>query len=1124
MKKSLLFSLLFLKFVMYSQTYVYTNSQYRLNISGYVGLWGDDCGDSKHPGVHWVVGHYSLGGNPLSLFQASVPYPGNMDGYVNSGYGNWGGITNYTNANVISRIQILTSKREKNWVGDCRGSDYRDAWLNLNKAQDINYDLGSIGLNQPGNLRIVSIPRTDLEFFDDKNNVIGDEDELIFEEKPGGIDSNFYNWKFTTKNDLNGNPIWESFPLIYQGNKNIKIKGKDIFTNSIPPLNGSSFKIQVVNNFGYPAPNSSPNFIQLTYLKSAPHITTVVATSPRCYKESNGNVVVNFDRALLNNEILGFNLFNITTNSDQISSGALIGNPNLNLSSDRKSITIKDLPAGKYRLNLGPGGLDGVNTYIKGDKHKIEFEIAEILPVTFKLTKTDIWCHGGQDGVIKIEANGGNPLGTDSSDTSKHTKGTPRYYYSLDNGLTWKGFDTEFSHSLIKLPIGTYTIKVRDWKGCNALQPNDAILKLSETIQQPQEAVSLSYTSIKQPTFYGGTNGQLVVAIKGGTPFDDHSYAYEWKNSKGVLQTNITPYYDATAKVYYLTLTGIPSDTYTLTVRDKNYTSATDKDGCTVANSTQFLDQPDPIVVKLNVQRTISCNVTNVFGNEADLDPVDGQRDESQDGILQATVTGGVPFTGFENNGLPYKFIWRKQKSNGSWEIWNDQDATAQYLNHGNYSLNVEDKNGIRLGVYVNNVLSQETPVIQLMAQPSKLELQFLKGDISCSAGNNGWIKAVPTGGTPPYNYEWTTGATTSQISNLIANNYFVKITDAKGCFVQGSMLINQPNGVVINGIVTSPTCHDGVDGSIITTVTGGTPPYTYSWNTGGNTKDIVSLASGDYQLTVVDSKGCTYYKNFKLDNPDPIVVNLGGNRTLCNGQQLDLDISIPDPQAQYSWTSTQGFSSNSAKVSLTQAGTYTAKVISSKGCLGQDSFVLKTSNVAISSEFFLTSQAYLNDEVILIYASNPLGENTSWQIPNTVTIVNQNEKYIVLKFTSLGSYTISLKQTQGDCYALYSKTITVEPKTIDANIGNVAQPFITDFLVTPNPSNGDFQAIVKLAETSPIKLRLYPINGQQPLVEKKENGQKSYVIEFNSALPTGTYALILETAKQTLVKKIIIY
>ncbi|ELM3726004.1 T9SS type A sorting domain-containing protein [Flavobacterium psychrophilum] len=1107
--------LLLLNQFVFSQTKITTFSRYRLNVTGYVGLWGDDCGSSYYPGLHWVVGHYSGGGGPMALFQASVPFPGDLDGYVNSGFGNWGNVnTNYTNQNVISHIRIKTSKREENWLGDCGGSEYTEAWISINKAQNSVYSFQNLGLNQPGHIIVASIPTSRLQLLDNLVDFVGDEDDIIFNEINFGVDNQYYNYKFSVT-PFNLNPVWQSFPSQFQNNKDLTIKAKDIFINTTEPLNGSYFKVMIDNNFGYPIPGSNANFIILKYLKSAPHISDIVVVNATCFNDTNGSLKINLDRALLYSEILGCEIYNVTTSSVQYSVPAMIGNPNLGLSIDRKSIQFNNLPAGQYKFKITVGGLNGYPTYTMGVNHKIDFQIEQPPLVDFSLSKVDVWCNGGNDGSITINATGGNLLDATADGT--------RYYYSVNNG-NWLPFSSETTHVLSNLLPGTYTIKVRDFKDCYARTPQEIDKVLTETIIQPALPVSLTYTQIVEPTFYGGTNGRIVAAIKGGTRFADNSYLFEWRNSTGILQTNITPFYDPGSASYYLTLNGIPSDTYTLTVKDKNFSNATNQIGCTVFNSTQFLGQPEPIVVTLNITKSISCNVTNPFGNETDFNPTDGQRDESQDGIIQATVTGGVAFTGFENNGLPYKFYWKKQQTNGTWINWNDNDATAENVSHGNYSLNVEDKNGIRLGVYVNNLISQETPKTQFIQQPDKLELNFQKGDISCSSGNNGWVKAIPTGGTAPYLYEWTTGDTTEQINNIIANNYFVKVTDAKGCIVQGSSIVQQPNGVEITETITNPTCDNGNDGSVVINITGGTQPFTYSWSSGQFTRDISNLTAGNYRFTLVDAQGCTYFKDIVLTNPAPILVDLGNDRTLCNNQSLDLDISINDALAQYVWTSDNGFTSSSSTVSLTNSGTYTAKIISSKGCTAQDDIIIKTSNVNISSEFFLSSQAYLNEEVVLVNASNPLGENTVWQIPNNVSIVSQTENYIVLKFPTIGSYTISLKQTQGDCYALYSKIINVEAKTINSNIGNTSNPFISEFSVTPNPSNGNFSAIVKLEESSPIKLRLYALNGQLPLIEKSETGQKSYVVNFNINLAAGTYALILETAKQTLVKKIIIY
>lgn len=47
---------------------------------------------------------------------------------------------------------------------------------------------------------------------------------------------------------------------------------------------------------------------------------------------------------------------------------------------------------------------------------------------------------------------------------------------------------------------------------------------------------------------------------------------------------------------------------------------------------------------------------------------------------------------------------------------------------------------------------------------------------------NNGSITITVTGGTAPYTYAWSNGATTAEINNLAAGTYSVEVTDANGC------------------------------------------------------------------------------------------------------------------------------------------------------------------------------------------------------------------------------------------------------------------------------------------------------------------------------------------------------
>ncbi|WP_278021046.1 T9SS type A sorting domain-containing protein [Flavobacterium ginsengisoli] len=751
---------------------------------------------------------------------------------------------------------------------------------------------------------------------------------------------------------------------------------------------------------------------------------------------------------------------------------------------------ISNLSYGNYALNVKDRNNVILGTYTNGNWiAKDSIQLMEQPPVlSVKIDKGDAFCYGGNDGWATAIAEGGS------------------------GGYTYVWSNEYKSDKNTVLKKGDYWVIATDKKGCTAYA--------EVFIDGPDAPLSIKYTEVLNPSFYKATNGKIVVEVTGGTIATDNTYWFEWKNSKGVVQTTTTTSFSD--GIYTITLNGLPEETYSLTVRDANYNSAINKTSCIVANSVTELDDPDPLEVTFEVIRTISCNVSNEFGNETDANPLDNQRDESQDGILKAHVTGGIKLAGGKNNGLPYYYTWKKKQANGSWTIWNNTGDTAEYLSEGTYALNIEDANGIKLGTYVNNVLVKEIDLEKYIPQPDPLKLTFTKFDVGCTTGDDGWADAHVTGGTPPYTYEWTNGETTHKIENITTNNYFVIVKDAKGCVVQGSIFVGDPNGIFTTETVKDPICYKGNDGSITLNVTGGNLPYSYVWNTGAVTKDLNNLTAGNYEVTITCPDCCVYKKRFVLKDPDPVIVNVGPDRTLCIDQSLDLDASIKDPQAQYSWTSTNGFTSNEAKINVSKAGTYHVKVTTALGCIGEDEIVIKTSQTAISAEFLLSSQAYLDEEVILVNTSNPFGESTGWVVPDGVKVVEQKEKYITLKFDATGVYSIGLKQTQGECYAVYTKNIMVEQRGTLPNTDTASQ-FIIDFIVTPNPSNGNFKAIVNLENSSAINLRLFSSSGQNTMIQKQESGKKKYEVDFNTSLQSGIYIVVLETGQQTLVKKIII-
>lgn len=172
--------------------------------------------------------------------------------------------------------------------------------------------------------------------------------------------------------------------------------------------------------------------------------------------------------------------------------------------------------------------------------------------------------------------------------------------------------------------------------------------------------------------------------------------------------------------------------------------------------------------------------------------------------------------------------------------------------------------------------------------------------NVSCGFCTDGSASVTPSGGTSPYTYLWSTGTTTSGISGRGPATYSVTVTDALGCTVSRSVVINLPLQVNIAG---ASACSAG-SGSATASGIGGTAPYTFIWSNGSTTATISSLSSGTYFVTATDAAGVTATQSVVISNTNIVASMSPASASICLGQSVQLTASGADV---YTWTPSTG-------------------------------------------------------------------------------------------------------------------------------------------------------------------------------------------------------------------------
>jgi gliding motility-associated-like protein len=499
---------------------------------------------------------------------------------------------------------------------------------------------------------------------------------------------------------------------------------------------------------------------------------------------------------------------------------------------------ISDLAPGDYNLSVADaGGCPFNKTYTITEPNDII--------ITTDLEK-NITCFNAANGEIKITLTGG----------------------TLNYKIAWtkNGLPYAFTEDVANLSPGTYVVTVSDANNCG---PKTATFTITEP---PILAVNLvNKTNI---LCSGQSTGAIDVNVVGGTL----PYTFAWSGPNGFSSSNQN-------------LTTLFSGTYNLIV--------TDDSGC-VKNLSVILTQNPEIKITATTTPILCYGDNNASINLAvtgGVAPYSIAWSNLGSGSFQnnlsagdyiITVTDALNCTKTATVNIPEAPIFTVNpvvkniscfgSKNGSITLnfvggiapvtltWNDGAVTGTTRNNlgpGSYAVTIVDSKPCTI---IRKFTILEPQVLALSANTTNA--------FDCNDSNSGAINLLVSGGSGPFTYAWSNGATTKDLVNIPAGNYLVTVTDVNGCSKQAQYSINKTPPIATNVVTkTDFNCDTRyVNKTFVADVSGGVPPYQLVWSSGtvsGVNNEIMNTSqNGTVILTATDAVGCKSNYTFTVAIP----------------------------------------------------------------------------------------------------------------------------------------------------------------------------------------------------------------------------------------------------------------
>lgn len=488
----------------------------------------------------------------------------------------------------------------------------------------------------------------------------------------------------------------------------------------------------------------------------------------------------------------------------------------------------------------------------------------------------------------------------------------------------WSTGETTATITVAPANIASYTVTVSDPNTCS-----------SSAFKTVQRVVSLSAQVINNDCSEG-SSGTIIINVNGGGPATD----YTWNSGQN------TP-----------TVTNVPAGAYTVTV--------TGSGGCTSSATAVVGD---------------ALNINDISTNSSCT---------TATGSINLSVSGGFP---------PYQYAWSNgaitedlaNLSTGVYTVTVTDasgctrskliflNATFQILaalaptnincvngtlgavnlnilQNGSYSYEWDGPNGFHSteknisglqfgGVYsvvITNSNGCTDTLNTTLVSPNGFNVTSESINATCGQGD-GAVNLTIEGGTGPFNYAWSNGANSPNITNLLAGTYSVSITDSgSGCTVALPNIVQNNSDITISGSITNTSCFNSENGAIHLSVTGSAPPFSFIWSDGTTASNLLNLGAGTFTVTVSDANNCQKIEKFEVSRPDSLVLSFTTSAPPSSPiTNIIIKVFGGTAPYNYDWANVPG-TNNPVVISQDCNANYSATVTDAHGCSVNNNFTL---------------------------------------------------------------------------------------------------------------------------------------------------------------------------------------